>query len=73
LALQVRALRYELITTDIRVIAYPEGHPDHETDQDGSLNVLKEKVDAGADFVVTQLFYDANPFLEWVDKVRAKG
>ncbi|KAG1858047.1 methylenetetrahydrofolate reductase-domain-containing protein [Suillus subalutaceus] len=57
----------------IGVAAYPEGHPDRETDEDSSLNVLKEKVDAGADFIVTQLFYDADPFLEWVDKVRAKG
>jgi methylenetetrahydrofolate reductase (NADPH) len=73
LALQARALSIELLFADIRLIACPEGHPDRETDEDGSLNILKEKVDAGADFIVTQLFYDADPFLEWIDKVRAKG
>jgi hypothetical protein len=37
------------------------------------LDYLKAKVDAGADFIVTQLFYDVDGFLEWVKKVRAKG
>ncbi|KAJ8594278.1 methylenetetrahydrofolate reduct [Rhizopogon salebrosus TDB-379] len=57
----------------IGVAAYPEGHPDRETDEEGGLDLLKEKVDAGADFIVTQLFYDADRFLGWVDKVREKG
>lgn len=30
-------------------------------------------MDAGADFIVTQLFYDVDQFLSWKDKVRAKG
>jgi methylenetetrahydrofolate reductase (NADPH) len=30
-------------------------------------------VDAGADFIVTQLFYDVDRFLQWLKKVRAKG
>jgi methylenetetrahydrofolate reductase (NADPH) len=34
---------------------------------------LKEKVDAGATFIVTQMFYDTDLFLDWVGKVRAKG
>jgi len=34
---------------------------------------LKAKVDAGADFIVTQLFYDADRFLSWYKKLRAKG
>jgi len=41
--------------------------------QEGGLDVLKKKVDGGADFIVTQLFYDADRFLKWVDKVREKG
>ncbi|KAH7906157.1 methylenetetrahydrofolate reductase-domain-containing protein [Hygrophoropsis aurantiaca] len=57
----------------IGVAAYPEGHPDRETDEEGELNFLKEKVDAGADFIMTQLFYDADVFLQWIQKVRAKG
>jgi methylenetetrahydrofolate reductase (NADPH) len=53
--------------------AYPDGHPDSKTDEDTELDFLKTKVDAGADFIVTQLFYDVDRFLAWVKKVRAKG
>ena len=31
------------------------------------------KVDAGADFIITQLFYDVDHFLPWYRKVRQKG
>lgn len=31
------------------------------------------KVDAGADFIITQLFYDVDHFLPWYKKVRQKG
>lgn len=34
---------------------------------------LRAKVDAGAEFIVTQLFYDVDHFLVWLKKVRAKG
>ncbi|RDX56378.1 MTHFR-domain-containing protein [Lentinus brumalis] len=57
----------------VGVAAYPDGHPDRETDEDGELEHLKEKVDAGADFIITQLFYDVDVFLQWIQKVRAKG
>ncbi|KAG6336321.1 hypothetical protein ID866_2770 [Astraeus odoratus] len=57
----------------IGVAAYPEGHPDNQMDDDGSLVILKEKVEAGADFIVTQLFYDADRFLQWLQKVRSQG
>ncbi|PCH37893.1 methylenetetrahydrofolate reduct [Wolfiporia cocos MD-104 SS10] len=57
----------------VGVAAYPDGHPDRESDDDGELEHLKAKVDAGAEFIVTQLFYDVDGFLQWVKKVRAKG
>lgn len=57
---------------DIGVAAYPEGHPE-ETDIDLLIEYLKEKVEAGADFIITQMFYDAEGFISWCDKVRAKG
>ena len=41
--------------------------------EDVELDYLKAKVDAGADFIMTQLFYDVDRFLQWVEKVRAKG
>lgn len=34
---------------------------------------LKEKLDAGADFVVTQLFYDTDVFIKWVKDCRNSG
>ena len=57
---------------DIGVAGYPEGCDDNK-DIDQLIDHLKEKVDAGGTFIVTQMFYDADNFLQWVDKVRAKG
>lgn len=42
-------------------------------DDETNFDILKEKVDAGADFIVTQLFYDASRFLEWLERVRLHG
>ncbi|KAF5389318.1 hypothetical protein D9757_003380 [Collybiopsis confluens] len=55
------------------VAAYPEGHPDHLVDEEAEMRVLMEKVDAGADFIITQLFYDENQFISWIKKVRNYG
>lgn len=57
---------------DIGVAGYPEGHPE-ESDSDKIVGYLKEKVDAGADFIITQMFYDADKFIEWCAKVREVG
>ena len=57
---------------DIGVAGYPEGCDDQD-DEALLLEHLKEKVDIGATFIVTQMFYDVDNFLEWVRKVRAKG
>ncbi|KAJ5911989.1 Methylenetetrahydrofolate reductase 1 [Penicillium subrubescens] len=57
---------------DIGVGGYPEGADDN-SDVDLLIDHLKEKVDAGSTFVITQMFYDVDLFIEWVKKCRAKG
>ena len=57
---------------DIGVAGYPEGC-DSEEDPETLMEHLKQKVDAGGTFVVTQMFYDGDNFLDWVEKVRAAG
>ncbi|KAI1758741.1 methylenetetrahydrofolate reduct [Hypoxylon sp. FL1150] len=57
---------------DIGVAGYPEGCDDNK-DEELLLDHLKEKVDMGATFIVTQMFYDADNFIRWVGKVRERG
>ncbi|KAK6527407.1 hypothetical protein TWF694_004396 [Orbilia ellipsospora] len=56
---------------DIGVAGYPEGCDDR--DPDVLLDHLKEKIDAGGTFIITQMFYDVDIFLSWVKKVRERG
>lgn len=37
------------------------------------LNYLKEKIDAGSNFIFTQMFYEIEVFIDWVKAVRAAG
>jgi methylenetetrahydrofolate reductase (NADPH) len=52
--------------------AYPEGHPETR-DLDADLRHLKAKVEAGADFLVTQLFFQNAAFDGFVARARAAG
>ncbi len=57
---------------DVAVSAYPERHPQSPTD-DHDLDVLAAKVDAGADRAITQMFFDNERFVAFLDRVRARG
>ncbi|CAG8452615.1 6780_t:CDS:10 [Paraglomus occultum] len=56
----------------IGVAGYPEGHPDSD-DKQQDLRFLKEKVDAGADFIITQMFFDVDIFVKWEKECRKIG
>ena len=51
---------------------YPERHPECEH-MDEEIAHLKEKVDAGLDFVTTQMFFDNNIFYRYLAKLRDRG
>jgi methylenetetrahydrofolate reductase (NADPH) len=51
---------------------YPEGHPTCP-DRDQDLHHLREKVDSGVEFLITQLFFEPAVYFEFVDRARAIG
>jgi len=70
LAREVAAKRNQRLC--IGAACYPEGHPEcRDLLQD--LAHLKVKVDAGVDFLVTQLFFDTRTYLDFVGRARAAG
>ena len=51
---------------------YPEGHPEAGCREEDILH-LKEKVDAGCDFLTTQMFFDNDLFRDYMYSIREKG
>jgi methylenetetrahydrofolate reductase (NADPH) len=56
----------------IGVAGFPEGHP-ATPNRVLELDHMKSKVDAGADYICTQLFFDNHDFLDYRDRCRLAG
>jgi methylenetetrahydrofolate reductase (NADPH) len=54
------------------VAGYPEQHPE-SPDPETDVQHLKEKINAGADYVVTQLFFDNKHYFDFCKRCRAVG
>jgi methylenetetrahydrofolate reductase (NADPH) len=57
---------------EVSVSAYPEKHPEAR-DFDRDIDTLQAKVDAGATRAITQVFFDNDFYLRYLDRVRRRG
>ncbi|KAG1746594.1 methylenetetrahydrofolate reductase-domain-containing protein [Suillus paluster] len=58
---------------DIAVAGFPQHQLLPAEERELEMKYLKEKVDAGVNFIFTQMFYDVEVFIDWVKAVRAAG
>jgi methylenetetrahydrofolate reductase (NADPH) len=56
----------------IGVAGFPEGHP-LAPSREFDTRILKKKIEAGGDFIMTQLFFDNREYFDYVKRVRALG
>ena len=68
----VRELRAANPDFCIGAACYPEVHPESATQKE-DIKHLKEKVDAGCDFLTTQMFFDNNLLYNFLYKIREAG
>lgn len=67
-------IRFVKANTDLCIggACYPEGHVESENKAE-DIRYLKEKVDAGCDFLTTQMFFDNNIFYNFLYRIREAG
>ncbi len=56
----------------VGVAGYPEVHPE-SPDRNLDIEYLKSKIDKGADFIITQLFFKNEYFYKFLDRIRSAG
>jgi methylenetetrahydrofolate reductase (NADPH) len=68
----IRQIRHTVPAFGIGVAGFPEGHP-ATPNRLKEMDHLKEKIDTGADYIVTQLFFDNRDFFDFRERCELAG
>jgi methylenetetrahydrofolate reductase (NADPH) len=68
----VRYIRHRHPDLAIGVAGFPEAHAEAPSFA-ADLAVMQRKVECGADFVITQLYFDNRTYFDYVERLRARG
>lgn len=68
----VRFIKTNFPEMGVGVAGFPEGHPE-TPNRMKEIEYLKAKVDAGADYIVTQLFFDNRDYFDYVERCTIAG